>query len=140
MRNPAADATRWLRQAEYDLKQSERLLSDDVYSYAAFFAEQSAQKSLKAFLISQGARSVPIHSVGELAKRAAVLDSRFTILVEAAGRLDRHYIVSRYPDALPEPAIPAEAYSRADAEEAVATARFVYEQARQAIPGLAPGA
>ena len=44
MKNPRQNANRWLRQAEYDLTQADRLLRDGVFSYAAFFAEQSAQK------------------------------------------------------------------------------------------------
>ena len=48
-------------------------------------------------------------------------------------RLDRHYLTSRYPDALPEPAIPAEVYVHQDAEEAVSTARAVFETAKRAI-------
>ena len=140
MKNTQTDATRWLRQAHYDLAQAERLMEEDVFSYAAFFSEQSAQKSLKAFLISRGARRVAIHSVGELAKLAALEDPRFAPLVEQAKRLDRHYLVSRYPDALPEPAIPAESYVREDAEEALAAARTIFAVAGVAIgPSPRPG-
>lgn len=133
MKNAQRNAARWLRQAEYDLAQADRLLQDGVFSYAAFFAEQSAQKALKAVLLSRGVRFVAIHSVGELAREAAGLESAFRPLVDRAKRLDRHYLTSRYPDALPEPAIPAEAYVREDAEEAVAIARAVFETARDAI-------
>ena len=132
MKNALRNAARWLRQAEYDLAQADRLLDQGVFSYAAFFAEQSAQKSLKAFLLSRGMRFVAIHSVGELAKEAAGQDSRFRALVDQGKRLDRHYLTSRYPDALPEPAIPAEVYVREDAEEAVAVARAIFETARSA--------
>ena len=137
MKNALRNAARWLRQAEYDLKQAERLLEEGVFSYAAFFAEQSAQKSLKAFLLSRGRRLVAIHSVGELAREAVKLEGKFQPLIDRAKRLDRHYLTARYPDALPEPAIPAEAYAREDAEEAVTTARIVFDTARSAI-GPAP--
>ena len=133
MKNAQRNASRWLRQAAYDLAQAERLLREGVFSYAAFFAEQSAQKSLKAFLLSRGSRLVAIHSVGELAKEAAQLESGFQPLIDQAKRLDRHYLTSRYPDALPEPAIPAEAYVREDAQEAVAIAQAVLEKATSAI-------
>ncbi len=133
MKNPARNAARWLRQAEYDLAQAERLLAQAVFSYAAFFAEQAAQKSLKAFLLSRGRRFVPIHAVGELAREASALERRFEPLVERAKRLDRHYLTSRYPDALPEPAIPAEVYVREDAEEAVSASRSILEMARRMI-------
>jgi HEPN domain-containing protein len=133
MKDPAGNAARWLRQAKYDLAQAERLLGDGVFSYAAFFSEQAAQKALKAFLISRGSRFVAIHSVGELARAAAEIDSRFVELVQSGLRLDRHYLVTRYPDALPAPAIPAESYTREDAEEAVAGARGIVEAAKAAV-------
>src|SRR5713226_1928370 len=92
MKNAAQSSARWLRQAEYDLRQTERLLDQDVFSYAAFFAGQSAQKSLNAFLLSRGKRFVAIHSVGELAKEATELDGRFRPLIDRGKRLDRHYL------------------------------------------------
>ena len=133
MKNPSRNASRWLRQAEYDLAQAERLLDQGVFSYAAFFAEQAAQKSLKAFLLSRGRRLVAIHSVGVLAGEAAGQEDAFSALIEGAKRLDRHYLTSRYPDALPEPAIPAESYVREDAQEALTTARAIVQTASRAI-------
>ncbi|MCS6953684.1 MAG: HEPN domain-containing protein [Bryobacterales bacterium] len=131
MKDSARQAARWLRQARYDLEQAQRLLEQQVYAYSAFLAEQAAQKALKAFLISRGRRSVMIHSVAELAREAARFDVEFSALIDRGRRLDRHYLTSRYPDALPDPVIPAEAYAREDAEEAVEAAR--------AIVGLAAG-
>ena len=125
MKNALRNASRWLRQAEYDLVQADRLLQEGAFSYAAFFAEQSAQKSLKAFLLSRGTRVVTIHSVAELARQASEMERAFESLVDQGKRLDRHYLTSRYPDALPEPAIPAEVYVRQDGEEAVAIAREI---------------
>jgi len=42
----------------------------------------------------------------EQARRGAETDERLATLVDTGRRLDRHYLTSRYPDALPEPAIP----------------------------------
>jgi len=134
MKNPKANALRWFRQAEYDLDQGLDRLERSVFSYAAFFAEQSAQKSLKAFLIFKGKRVVAIHSVGELAKQAAAMDAAFIPILDEAKRLDRHYLASRYPDALPDPAIPAESYVRAEAEEAIRTAQAIFAICRSLIP------
>ena len=133
MKNPKEHSLRWLRQAEFDLEQAGKLLQSGVFSYAAFFSEQSAQKSLKAFLISKGKRYLTIHSVGELASQATALDATFSSLVDEAKRLDRHYLASRYPDALPAPAIPAESYVRAEAEEALRTARAIFEKCQSLI-------
>lgn len=94
----------------------------NLKAQSARWFKQATQKSLKAFLIFQGRRFVTIHSVGELLKEATSLDSAFSSLLAAGKRLDRHYLATRYPDALPEPAIPAESYVREEAEEAIATA------------------
>ena len=134
MKNPRRNAARWLRQAEHDLVQADRMLAAGVFSYAAFFAEQAAQKALKAFLLAQGKRLITTHSVGQLAREAAARDKRFDSLIDPGKRLDRHYLTARYPDALPEPAIPAEAYTPEDAEEAIQSAGAILEAARAAIP------
>lgn len=128
MKNPKENSLRWLRQAKFDLKESKRALDSKSFAYAAFFAEQSAQKSVKAFLIRQGERFITTHSVGELLKKAALLEGSFGPLVEGGQKLDRHYLASRYPDALPEPAIPAESYVEDEAKEALAIAGMIFDQ------------
>ncbi len=133
MKNASEEAGRWLRQAEYDRAQAERTLQVGAYSYAAYFAEQTSQKALKAFLLSRGRRFVPSHSVGELAKEASRLDARLAPLAGRGKKLDRLYLASRYPDALPAPAIPAESYTCDDAEEAVGIARATFTAAGGAI-------
>jgi HEPN domain-containing protein len=133
MKRAREQAERWYRQARYDFEQARRMLEEGVFSYAAFFAEQAAQKALKAYLLARGERAVPLHSVAALARRAAESDQRFAPLVEAGRRLDRHYLTSRYPDALPEPAIPAESYTREDAEDAVAASAAVLRLVHQAL-------
>ena len=69
---PSRDtAQRWLRQAEHDMRIAHGHQERADYSDACFMAEQAAQKTLKAFLIWQGQRSVPLHSVAQLAERCA---------------------------------------------------------------------
>lgn len=133
MKNNKENSRRWLEQARFDLKQAEKLLSENVFSYACFFAEQSAQKSLKAFLIAEGKRFITIHSIGELIKVAAGLEREFETLIEEGKKLDRHYISARYPDALPEPAIPATSYIKSEAEEAVNIALKIFDKCESSI-------
>ena len=133
MKNNKENSLRWQRQAEYDLNQGIKLLADGNFSYASFFAEQAAQKILKAFLIFKGRRFITIHSVGELLKEAAALDNKFSPLINKGKKLDRHYLISRYPDALPEPAIPAESYTKDEAEEAVEIAKQIFEITKNLI-------
>ena len=130
MKDSKSQASRWLRQAEYDLKEAEKCLSGKSFSYACFFAEQAAQKSLKGYLIAQGARFVNIHAIGELLKEAAKNDSKFSTLIPSGQKLDRYYLSSRYPDALPDPAIPAESYGEDEAQEAVDIAKKIFAEVR----------
>src|SRR3989338_7572358 len=125
MKDSQAQANRWRKQAEYDLQQAERCWVDNSFAYGCFFAEQAAQKFLKSYLIGQGQRFINIHSVGELLKEAGSLDKNFIALVPTGQKLDRYYLSSRYPDALPDPVIPAESYSQADANEALDIARQI---------------
>src|SRR6266850_7800356 len=69
MRPSRETALRWLRQADHDLTVARGHQERADYSDACFMAEQAAQKALKAFLIGHGHRSVPIHSVAQLAER-----------------------------------------------------------------------
>lgn len=48
-------------------------------------------------------------------------------------KLDRHYLASRYPDALPEPAIPAESYTEDEAKDAIAIARAIIRLAKRFV-------
>ena len=133
MKHPQINATRWLRQANYDLKEAIRSLKTNSFAYATFFAEQSAQKSLKAYLFFRGKRAIFIHSIAELIKEAASSDKAFLTFVEEGQKLDRYYLASRYPDALPEPAVPAESYSKSEAEEAVDTATKIFNFCKRKI-------
>ena len=75
---PGRDAAqRWLRQAEHDWRIARGHHERADYSDACFMAEQAAQKALKAFLMWQGQRSVPLHSVAQLAERCTQFDPDF---------------------------------------------------------------
>lgn len=118
-------ALRWLRQAEHDLAIACGHQERGDYSDACFVAEQAAQKALKAFLIDHGHRSVPIHSVGQLAERCAQIDPAFAVHITAGRVLDQYYIPTRYPDALAPPALPFESYTQAQGITAVAATQAI---------------
>ena len=44
------EAKRWLRQSEADLKAAKDSLKDSNFEWSCFQAQQSAEKSLKAYL------------------------------------------------------------------------------------------
>ena len=118
---PGRDAAqRWLRQAEHDLRIAGGHHERADYSDACFMAEQAAQKALKAFLMWQGQRSVPLHSVAQLAARCAQFDPDFAAHITTGRILDQYYIPTRYPDALAPPAVPFESYTQEQGASAVA--------------------
>lgn len=55
--------------------------------------------------------------------------------LDEAKLLDRHYIPTRYPDALPD-LTPTEAYGRRDADAAVAAAGSILEASERALEQL----
>lgn len=129
MKKPRETAARWLRQAEHDLKMAQRLREESPAD-ACYFAEQSAQKALKALLYRQGSRSVPEHSVAFLARRCGELDPSFRSFSDQWGALDQFYIPTRYPDALADPAVPFESYTTAQATEAIRLASAILDTVR----------
>lgn len=133
MKNPKLNAYRWLRQSEYDLKQARKNLEDKSYAYACFFAEQSAQKALKAILYLNGARFINLHSIKELLKEVSIKHGEFKELVDDGAKLDQYYLSARYPDAVPEPAIPAELLVWDQAREAIEIAEKIYKKSEKII-------
>ncbi|HIQ55865.1 MAG TPA: HEPN domain-containing protein [Pyrodictium sp.] len=120
------EAKRWLSEALWDLETARILLRERRYNAAAFYAQQAAEKAVKALLYS--INEAPWgHSVRVLLLRyfEATGTRRENLLVDAR-ELDRHYIPSCYPNALPE-GTPHEAYDRETAERALAAAKRIIE-------------
>jgi HEPN domain-containing protein len=121
-----AEGRRWLLQAERDLDDAEFNLSGRRYNVACFLAQQSAEKALKAYLFSKGAEEVWGHSVAELCKDAQTFDPAFSQLDPKASPLDKYYIPTRYPNALPG-GIPSKAFDENDAKSAIRLTKEVID-------------
>ena len=134
MKKPLETARRWLAQAEHALGMTQTLLDHGFWSDTCFHAEQTAQLALKAFLYSRGRRFVSIHSVRELASNCEKEDADFSIFADYGMLLDRYYLSTRYPDALPEPAIPFESFSEQEAVKALGYATEMVEMVRAKVP------
>jgi HEPN domain-containing protein len=119
MKNSRQEADRWFNQAVFDLDEAKGSLERKSFAYACFFAEQAAQKFVKSFLIARGERFVPLHSIRDLLSKAAGYDPSLESLVLDGQKLDRYYLITRYPDALPSPNIPYKSYGREEAAEAL---------------------
>ena len=132
MRDPQAEGARWLEQADNDLAFARHALGGAFFHQACFVSQQCAEKALKAVLYHRGARSVLGHSlVGLREKVAAAGGPAWDDLRDAAAALDLYYVATRYPNGLPEGA-PYRAFTRRQAEEAIASAEAFVAAARRA--------
>ncbi|MBS3934230.1 MAG: HEPN domain-containing protein [Truepera sp.] len=122
------EAWRWLRQAQDDLEAARALEAASKYAQAAFFAQQTGEKALKAVWLLQDADPWG-HSLGRLVREMPEgAKERFASLLEAALALDKLYIPTRYPDALAE-LTPAEVYTQGEAGAALAQAEVILKAA-----------
>lgn len=129
-----SEARRWLSEALWDLETAKILHEKSRYNSAVFYAHQSAEKASKALLYFLN-ESPWGHSVRELLERFFEKTGKFDEkLLTFSRELDRHYIPSRYPDALPSGA-PHEAYDRETSERAIEIAEKVVEYARKFMEG-----
>lgn len=133
MKNPKETAHRWLSQAEHSLGMTRSLLESGFWAGVCFHAEQTAQLALKAYLFGQGRRFVTIQSIHTLALECGKENSEFLKLADYGMILDRYYLATRYPDALPTPAIPYQSFNEQDAHQALNYATEIVELARARI-------
>jgi HEPN domain-containing protein len=125
MEGLAKEADRWFRQAENDLKAAEWSQQGTFHAQACFWAQQSAAKTLRAFLFMNKEDTKETRSVSELLERCLTYDEDFKAMVEHGSRLDIYYKTTRYPDSLPG-GIPAELISVRDSKEAIKIASDIF--------------
>lgn len=113
----ASRAEDWFRQAERDLRHARDAMDRETFEWAAFAAQQAAEKAVKAVYqkLSAEARG---HSVTQLLSSLPAQVRPSDALIEIAKELDRHYITPRYPNSYPEGA-PMDFYTRAEAQRAI---------------------
>ena len=118
MKRAEQEAIRWVLQAQDDQRFVEWIREEGVFfDKGCFVAQQAAEKAMKACLYSIGRRQVIGHSIVELCADLKGVAPGFASLGDAARRLDRFYIPTRYPNGLPG-GVPCQVYSMDDLEEA----------------------
>jgi HEPN domain-containing protein len=126
--NRAAD---WLRQAERDLGLAETAMATKYYEWAAFGAQQSAEKAVKA-LIQSLHGSARGHSITEMLRQLPpTVQVPKPVLVGAQG-LDRIYVTARYPNGFASGS-PSEYFNEEGSRELVEYARTILEFCRSQI-------
>lgn len=114
------EADRWLRFALEDLRMAELAQNEDLFNQTCFHSQQCAEKALKGLAAQQGITPPRTHRLVDI---LSLLDpAPFGELAMELQLLDRFYLPTRYPDALPG-SLPDGLPTRQDGEEALATAR-----------------
>jgi len=114
--------SRWILFAKEDLSMAKLALKEKIYNQVCFHAHQCVEKSLKGVIQHTGSEQARTHKLVDLLLSVRVQfqgDLRDSILA-----LDRFYIPTRYPDALPG-SLPEGTPSENEAKEALDIAKKV---------------
>lgn len=117
----------WLDFACEDLKMAELALKNKIYNQVCFHSEQCVEKVIKAIILHKGKIHPQSHKLADLLNYLG--GNIFNDLEEEIILLDRFYIPTRYPDAMPGTlleALPTEE----DAQKALNTARLALDKAK----------
>lgn len=127
-----SDHQLWIRQAEQDLQQAEDSMRAGRYEWAAYAAQQSAEKNLKGILILAGAKFEFTHQLAILARQIeeaglpiAGLPSQDDLLM-----LAEQNQLARYPM---NDLAPRDAVTESRAKQSIQTAKRVEQFARSLL-------
>lgn len=93
-------SAQWFIYAEADMRAARLLRDAHEYPAACFHAQQAVEKSFKGLLSIVG-EVKKSHSISEMVKIVKNSGYDSANVIPPAGKLDRFYIATRYPDALP---------------------------------------
>jgi len=122
------EAKRWIEFAGEDLKIAELALKEKLYNQACFHSQQCVEKILKGFIIFKGEIYPKTHKLVDIISKIG--KSPFDNLKDEIMLLDRFYILTRYPNALPG-TLPEGLPSEKDAIESLEIAKRVFEIAKK---------
>ncbi len=121
------ESKRWIDFATEDLKIAELALKEGIYNQVCFHSQQCVEKVLKGYLLAKGKIYPKTHKLADL---MAVLKAKtFDDLETSILALDRFYIPTRYPDAIPG-SLPDGIPTEDDAMEAFNIAEQVLKRAK----------
>ena len=113
----------WFRQAEADLRHARHAADAADFEWAAFAAQQAAEKALKALF-----QKLHLDAWGHtLSLLVTALPGSVPVephMLDAAKRLDKHYIPTRYPNGFDRGA-PVDFYTAGEARQAIEDAEAI---------------
>jgi len=110
----------WINQARFDLKAAEDNYKLENFEWTCFISQQAGEKALKAVYQFLGGEAWG-HSVEKLLIGLSDSLDITPELTYHAKRLDRLYIISRYPDGLSY-GTPHEHFTKEDAQASISSA------------------
>ena len=111
MKRMAEDARKWYERALRDLSTAEDLMRTKHYPDVCFYAQQIAEKALKAFLRANGIR-IKGHDLVRLLRVAERYGfDTSDIDIDSVRELSRQYLAPRYPNFEEEAGIGPEYYT-----------------------------
>jgi HEPN domain-containing protein len=118
--------------AERDLGYAELGAASGYHEGAAFHAQQSAEKAVKALILSlHGAARG--HAITEMLRQLPASVNLPAEILNAAQQLDRVYVTSRYPNGFAWGS-PSDYFNERDSRELIAYAKQILEWCRSQIP------
>ena len=121
----------WFEEAIDDFDCAKGLFQLGKWSKVCFFSHQAIEKSLKTLCIKIGIY-LHTHSITKLLEEIRKTIKIPEELIIKAGKLDRYYIPTRYPNVWPA-LPPYKHYNSDDAEEALKIAEEVIEFVKREI-------
>lgn len=135
MQEREQEARRWLAQAKHDLAAGKVIADRGYHSTACFCCQQTAEKAIKAILLSVGARRPDTNSVSQLCRMLREKAPAAGELPEEVLKLEPYYESARYPSAWPA-GTPGANLGAAESREALKIAEEVLQFAEAAIRRL----
>ena len=121
----------WLKQADADLRHANHALDSADYEWSCFASQQAAEKAIKALYYKLGKEAWG-HTVSALMGKLPQEFAPETNLSECAKLLDKHYILTRYPNGFDSGA-PTDFYTKTEGEAAITCAKEIIEHCRNKI-------
>lgn len=122
--NNLLKAEPWIETARNDCAAAHPLREGGFWSLTCFLCQQAAEKALKAFLRAYGETASLGHGLTGLCHRCAANDPDLMEAMDSCRRLGRHYVPTRYPDAVGDEA-PDLYYTQDDAGAALEDAGLI---------------
>jgi HEPN domain-containing protein len=123
-------AKRWLAFAQEDLRMAELAWAEGIFNQVCFHAQQCVEKAIKGWLEQQGRILPRTHRMADLL--VLLPPDLMGELSNALRLLDRFYILTRYPDALPD-VLAGGMPEQRDAEEALELAQGALQRIEAAL-------